>query len=113
MMPAPPFAPGQAEQRRVLAMLVAYRGRSCTLASIALSLRLSRRDVEQAVQELRLAGEPLVSDSEGIRYTTDPKEVAACAEALRRRLVSQYLTSRALRRTARRLEGINQPSLWG
>jgi hypothetical protein len=97
------------EQGSVLACVrYAHAGASVTLDVIAIETRLPRRAVEQAVQALRLQGEPLVSDGDGIRYSTDPAEVKACAEALRRRLATQYLTSRALRRTARRMESVKE-----
>jgi hypothetical protein len=79
-----------------------------TLDVIAIETRLPRRAVEQAVQALRLQGEPLVSDGDGIRYSTDSAEVKACADALRRRFIHQALTARALRRTARRMESARE-----
>jgi len=97
------------EQGDVLAML--KRG-PLTLAELAQANHLPRRAVEEAVQALRLAGEPIVSDGNGIRYSTDAAEVAACAKALRRRYISQAITARALRRTARRLESAGELTLW-
>lgn len=58
------------------------------------------RRVQAATQELRLAGWPVVTDGEGVRLATDPAEVRECAEALRRRAVTQWKTARALRATA-------------
>jgi predicted transcriptional regulator len=67
-------------------------------------LNVPRRDVELAVQALRLAGEPIVSDGNGLRYSTDPAEVRECAQRLRSRLATQAVTTRAMLRTARRME---------
>lgn len=83
-----------------------------TLRDLAQWCHLSRRDVEAAVQALRLRGEPIVSSAEGIRLTTDPAEVNECATALRRRLVTQYRTCRAMQNTARRLSQTEQVTLW-
>ena len=63
-------------------------------------IRASVRRVQAAEQELRLAGWPLVSDADGVRLADDPAEVLACADALRRRALTQLLTARALRATA-------------
>lgn len=74
-----------------------------TLDRLALILKVPRREVEQAVQSLRLAGHPIVSSGDGIRLSDDPDEVEACARRLMGRLRSQRLTAVAMRRTARRL----------
>lgn len=58
------------------------------------------RKVQAATQELRLAGWPVVSDGEGMALATDPAAVRLCADALGKRLATQYRTVRALRRTA-------------
>lgn len=70
------------------------------------------REVETLIQMARIDGVPIVSDSDGYRLATSPEELRECADALARRLVSQYRTVRALRKTARRLEGIVQERLW-
>ncbi len=68
------------------------------------------RDLQAAMQELRLAGWPVVSAGEGIHLESDPAVVRSCALALRRRAITQLLTARALRETAARME---QPAtLW-
>jgi biotin operon repressor len=68
------------------------------------------RDVEAAIQQARLEGAPICSDERGYWLGT-AEEVRACADRLRRRYVTQAVTARALRRTARRLEAA-QMSLW-
>ena len=72
-------------------------------ADIASACDLSIREVQAILRELRIAGHPILSDGDGIRLAQTADEARACAEALRRRLVSQYLTYRALRSTARRM----------
>lgn len=87
-----------------------------TLHELARSMHAPRRDAERLVQELRLAGVPLVSDGNGIRLARDAAEAAACAAALRRRAISQLLTARALRRTAAKMReaemAVDRPTLW-
>lgn len=86
-----------------------WRQRDVALAALGLDRGALRR-VQAAIQEARLAGWPLVSDGEGVRLSFDPGEVAACAVALRRRAVTQWLTARALRRTAERMRA--PATLW-
>lgn len=64
----------------------------------------SRRDIEAAVEALRLAGDPIVADNDGLRMTEDPDELRAYVDARRRRAVSIYLGTRALRKAAGRLQ---------
>jgi len=71
----------------------------------------SIRRVQAACQEARLAGWPIVSDGDGMRLEDDPAAVAMCALALRRRAITQLLTSRALRRTGARMR--EPMTLWG
>ncbi len=85
------LAPGETWTQRDLAM-----------AALGLAPQAIRR-VQAAICEARLAGWPIVSDGEGVRLSSDPGEVAACAVALRRRAVTQWRTARALRRTAERM----------
>ena len=74
-----------------------------TIGSLSESLKVSRREIEAAVQAARLNGVPIVSGSEGLWISDSPEEVARAAESLRKRLVTQYATVRALRATARRM----------
>jgi biotin operon repressor len=74
-----------------------------TIDELRHALGYSRRDVEAAVEALRLAGEPIVGGNDGLRLTDDPDELSAYVEARRRRMASIYLGSRALRRTLRRI----------
>lgn len=99
------------EAERVLATLRRHPD-GLTMDVLARWTSLGRRDVEAAVQEIRLAGEPIVTGSFGVRLSDDPAEVAAAAEGLRRRLVTQYLGVRALRRTARTMQSADDLTLW-
>ena len=76
---------------------------SAKQADMAFVLGISVRAVQSALQQLRLAGKPVYSDTDGVRLAQTADEARACSEALRRRLVSQYKTYRALRNTARRM----------
>jgi hypothetical protein len=95
------------------AVLDALDGRRLpiTQADLAYGLGLRVRNVQEAILGLRLAGHPIVADGEGMRLTTDPDEVAACALALRKRALTQLWTARAMRRVARTLRA--DPTLWG
>lgn len=84
-----------------------------TINEVCTMTKLSRRDVEAAVESLRLAGEPIVGGNDGLHLTEDPVELENYVEARRRRMASIYLGSRALRRTARRLRERVDLTLFG
>ena len=79
------------------------RDHARTIGELAETLNLPRRVIEESVQAARLDGVPIVSGSEGLWISDSPEEVAQAAESLRKRLVTQYATVRALRATARRM----------
>jgi hypothetical protein len=91
-------------------------GQTWTIAALATNHGWPRRTVEACLQELRLAGEPIVTDAYGVHLARSADEVAECVAALRRRAVHQMLTARALRRTARRMREaelrVEPQSLW-
>ena len=99
---------------RVLSLLTHA---SITQPDMAFVLGLTIRQVQAACEELRRSGYPVVSDGDGVRLAASAEEAQRCADALRRRLVSQYLTMRALRRTARRMAdqeaAAQRMTLWG
>lgn len=82
-----------------------------TLDNLAHGLAVPRRSIEDGIQQLRLAGHPLVSGPDGVRYSRDPAEIRRAAKALRDRAVTQMETAQALDKTATRLEGPQQ-KLW-
>ena len=75
-----------------------------TIADLALMIGVSRREIEEAVESLRLQGEPIIAGNDGLRLTEDPDELAKYVEARRRRLVSVYKGTRALRSTLRHMK---------
>lgn len=77
-----------------------------TIDDLRLMIRVSRREVEEAVETLRLKGEPIIGGADGLRLTDNPDELAAYVEGRRRRAVSIYLGTRALRRTTARMREI-------
>ena len=83
-----------------------------TKKELAARLGWSPREVEQAINEARLKGAPIVSDERGYRITVHASEVRACADRLRHRILVQARTERALRRCAQRLDGVEQERLW-
>ena len=97
------------DERAVLDALTGRRS-PITQADLAFGLDMPVRTVQECIESLRLARYPIVSGSDGMRLSDDPQEVAACAAALRRRAITQLLTARSLRRTARALR--TDPTLW-
>lgn len=89
------------DAERVLRLL---NNASVPQADLAFVLGLSIRQVQSALQSLRLEGKPVLSDGDGIRLAATADEARACADALRRRAIRQLLTARALRRTARQMQ---------
>lgn len=79
--------------------------------SLAEQLHVPRRAIEDAIQQLRLDGHPVVGGDNGVKLSTDSREVRAYAEDRRRRLVSISKGTRALLATARRMDGPQQ-ALW-
>lgn len=96
-----------------LEVLRLLRTTSSTIDELRLILRVPRREIEGAVEELRLRGEPVIGGSEGLRLTEDPAELAKYLDARRRRMASIYLGSRALRRTLRRMQERADLTLFG
>ena len=100
-------------------MLAVLEGRTepITLTDLSWALGIGRREVEHAVQELRLSGRPVVSGGSGVRLARDATEALACAARLRTRALTQMATARALRDAGRRLEAQEAAqgrlTLWG
>jgi len=82
------------------------------IAEIAALCSLSRRDVEAEVEELRLAGEPIVGDGRGLRYVEDPSELEKYVQARRRRMLSEWKGTVSLKRTLRRMREREALVLW-
>ena len=91
--------------------ILAVLTHTLTRKQLAERLETNTREVELGILQARLEGAAIVSDSHGYRLSTDPSEVYHCARRLRVRAIHQLLTARALRRTARRMEGIEQRTL--
>lgn len=77
--------------------------RPVTIRDLAARFSLPRRTVEAAIQSLRLDGHPVRSGSEGVWLAASAAEAEEAAQDLRRRLVTQYRSILAMRRTARRM----------
>ena len=71
--------------------------------SIARQLSLTTREVEMAIQALRVAGEPICSSSDGYWISDDPAEVEAMVERLRHRVQTQCVTLSGLMHAAKRM----------
>ena len=88
------------------------RAHARTIGELSESLKVSRREIEAAVQSARLDGVPIVSGSEGLWIASTAQEALEAAQALRRRAITQLVTARALRAAGKRMAAIRQPTLW-
>jgi biotin operon repressor len=86
------------------------RDNARSLSAIAETTKLSRRQVEAAVQRLRLNGYEVCSGPEGV-WLGDDVDVTQTIASLRSRLRSQYKTLRAMQQGQRRRRGYQQ-TLW-
>jgi biotin operon repressor len=91
--------------------LMVGRDSAVTLGELADALRISRRQVEQAIHDARLGGVPIVTGSEGAWLATGPQEARSAASRLRDRAIHQLATAQALERAADSLE-TRQETLW-
>lgn len=82
-----------------------------TIAELSQRLGWPRRTVEEAIEDARLDGEPIIAGKDGVRLSTDPDEIRAYARGRRHRLASIAKGTRSLLRTARRLDAV-QPTFW-
>ena len=93
-------------------VLLLLRGAPSTIDDLRLILRVPRREIEGAVEELRLRGEPIVGGSEGLRLTEDPAVLADYLEARRRRTAHIHRGTMRLRTTLRRMRERADLTLW-
>jgi len=84
-----------------------------TLSQIAELAGVSRREVEQAVQQARMDGVPLITSERGVWRAQMPQEARQMAERLRSRAITQMETAAALDRAADAMEQTGQETLWG
>jgi biotin operon repressor len=89
----------------VLARLGRGKDAARPIGDLQEELGWTRRQVEQAVQSLRLQGFPVCSDGSGI-WLGDIADLDATVRSLRGRMVTQYQTYLALRRTLRRMRSV-------
>lgn len=90
------------------------RGKDAALSigALAEKMKRPRREVEQAVQALRVSGFAVASGSEGV-WIGSAKDMRATAAMLIHRIGIQRKTLDAVEATARRLEGTQQlPLAW-
>ena len=83
-----------------------------TIAEICVLTGASRRDVEACVEELRLSGEPIIAGNSGLFLCEDPQRLSAYIQARRRRMLSEWKGTVALRRTLRRMKERDDLTLW-
>lgn len=99
---------------RVLYLLVAD-WQWHTIRDLTIAAGTSRREVEEAIQQLRLEGNPIATGQHGVRMAHTADELAESNRSLHHRLKAQYQTLRAQRRAEARLRQreSTQATLWG
>lgn len=97
-------------ESRVLAAL--QHGRWQTLADLATVLRVPRRDVEAAVELLRLHGAPVIAGGEGVKLTDQPRELEHYIQGRRLRTAAIHRGTMRLRSTLNRMRHGTQETLW-
>lgn len=80
-----------------------------SLSELAERMGVSRREAEQAVQDARMAGEPIVSGPRGLWIGTDAEALEWCERA-RSRALNQLATVQAVQRGVERRRGAGQLS---
>ena len=75
-----------------------------TLSELAGWVGSPRREVEEAIQALRLAGQPILADGRGVWLSSDPDEIRRVVRSRRRRELSIARVTRALDNTANRMQ---------
>jgi biotin operon repressor len=89
-----------------------FWGKPVTISEIAEDLKVSRRQVEHAIEQLRREGVPIITGSLGVHLTTSPEELRQAYRALRRRYIHQAIGARVLLETAKRFERAQQTTIW-
>jgi predicted DNA-binding transcriptional regulator YafY len=89
-----------------------FWGKPVTISQIAEDMKVSRRQVEKAIEQLRLEGSPVCTGSPGVWLSTDARELYAHADALHVRAARIHKGAEALRATARRHERVQQTTIW-
>ena len=97
--------------RRLLSVLGRGHDKAQTMGELQDITGWGTRRIYHATRALRLAGEPLCSGSDGY-WISDDADMDTTIASLHRRLVSQYLTLRELRRTRRAMGDYQQTTLW-
>jgi hypothetical protein len=89
-------------------VLLAHLGRGAdnarTLSELAEDLRVPRRTIEAAIQQLRLRSYLVCTDNRGAWLSFDPVEGRTMYRRLRSRYVHQAVTARAMLRTVQKIE---------
>lgn len=82
-----------------------------TKRELAARMGVTTRTVEEMVQVERLAGAPIVSDTDGYRVALDSADMRDQYRRMRSRYLHQALTARAVNRTADRMEAAEAAAL--
>jgi hypothetical protein len=82
-----------------------------TKRELAERMGIPVRLVEILVQGGRVEGEPIVSDGDGYRLAVGAADMLDQYRRMRRRYVTQAVTARAVLRTARRMQQVEDAAL--
>lgn len=88
------------DERAIFAILAARCHPTHTLAQLATSAEMTRREAEIAVNGLRRSGVPILGDGRGVRLARSRDEALAAYRSLRRRALHQLVTAREAKRAA-------------
>ena len=87
-------------------------GKWATISGLAEAAGLSRRDIEAALESLRLSGAPVIGGASGVKLTNDPVELEAYLAQRRYRTAAIIRGTMRLRSTLHRMRYGNQEPLW-
>lgn len=97
-------------EERVLAALSHRRWQ--TIGDLSVVLSVPRRDIEAAVEGLRLHGAPVIAGGDGVKLTDSVTELDAYIAGRRMRTAAIHRGTMALRSTLRRMKHGSQTTLW-
>lgn len=83
-----------------------------TLSAIADAAGVSRREVEQAIQQARLDGIPLITSGRGVWRAQTPQEAREWVKAQRSRAIHLMESAAGVERWADQQDSAGQASLW-
>jgi len=84
-----------------------------TIRELTVLCNVPRRSIEELVEDLRLQGHPIIATNAGLQLCEDPILLERYVQARRRRMLSEWKGTVALRRTLRRMRERDELTLFG